>query len=372
MTLRRTLTGKREMGRTMVGDGKASDADVAHASNFDTEKALAGRGYCKQNAVYKANQHLVQEGIARKGNTRLVKFVDVGDQRTDDLVARLKVNDTPAVISMSESWTDEALRYLRRERHPDPSVKLAALNYASCSYIGGSYSNGDMTRAQEEELCRLFPALFESMKTCPEAGFCEDGDMTYYQNHVFGARFEDGYTQAKNVLFTEEVQCLRGGVDMSYSLLHQDANRVSSGFVEAAAPLFARCDASAFADWIAKPEETYEKTFLTVFWAPKSVDPSYDVIVVGPWGCGAFGNDPQVVAQSFVNVIRNHDLLHRYREIHFCLGRSPPVDETVGGACSSNVDVFRQVLKDYSAELVDYTTHLQAKVAQWLMEELAM
>eukprot|EP00746_Dinoflagellata_sp_MGD_P007475 gnl/MRDRNA2_/MRDRNA2_114803_c0_seq1.p1 gnl/MRDRNA2_/MRDRNA2_114803_c0~~gnl/MRDRNA2_/MRDRNA2_114803_c0_seq1.p1 ORF type:complete len:387 (-),score=73.10 gnl/MRDRNA2_/MRDRNA2_114803_c0_seq1:83-1243(-) len=353
---------------------EASRDQIAEAMEFTTEKDLTGRRFSGPYKIFNANQYLVQQGIARKARTHLVEFMDFDgiNQSTKDCVAALMKKKTQGVVSLSESWTDEAVRYLRREKHTDRAVKLAALNYANCTYVGGNYSDGGMVRAQEEELHRLFPALFESMKTCPAAGSV-DGDMCRYKQHVFGAVFGDGYSKAKNVLFTEEVQCMRGPSDISYRLLHDEANQVSCGFVAAAAPLFNRGRDADFAEWRRQPKETYEKTFLNVFWAPKSVDPSYDVIVIGPWGCGAFGNDPYVVAQSFINVILEHDLLHRFKEIHFCLGRSVKVDNTVGGRCNINVDAFRSALQklhqDSNIDVLDYTQDLQEKADRWLNDE---
>merc|ERR1719313_3009568 len=104
--------------------------------------------------------------------------------------------------------------------------------------------------------------------------------MCRYQHHVFGAVLGNGYSKAKNVLFTEEVQCMRGPPNLSYRLLNETANRVSAGFVAAAAPLFGRGHDADFAKWRSNPEETYEKALLNVFWAPKHVDESYDVLVV--------------------------------------------------------------------------------------------
>lgn len=54
----------------------------------------------------------------------------------------------PGVISMSLSWPTEALRYLRREKHPNPKVKLAALNSASATSIGGIYFGGGNSRVR--------------------------------------------------------------------------------------------------------------------------------------------------------------------------------------------------------------------------------
>lgn len=361
-------------------DQQTNDDGIASANSFTTEKDLAHGGFRGRFRIFNANQHLVQQGIARTGRTTLVEFLDKRDGQnstgTEDLVRDLidkQSRSERGIISVSESWTDEALRYLRRKKHSDPKVKMAALNYANCYVVGGNYSDGGMVKAQEEELCRLFPALFDSMKSCEQIGSNHRGmSMCEYKEHKFGARFGNGYAVARNVLFTEEVQCLRGPMDMNYRLLQNEANRVNAGFVEAAAPLFNRGHDYDFQDWRNNPKEWYEKVFLNVFWAPKSIDPSYDVIVVGPWGCGAFGNDPEVVAQSFINVIKKHRLLFLYKEIHFCLGRSMLVDATVGGACNRNVTAFRNVLDkcDLGMEVEDDTKKLQSDVALWLKEEL--
>ena len=63
-------------------------------------------------------------------------------------------------------------------------------------------------------------------------------------------------------------------------------------------------------------------------------------------------------------MIQKFDLLHRYREIHFCLGRSPSdVDQQLG-----DVEVFWHSLRALSP--LNYTQDLQAKAKQWLEDEL--
>jgi len=322
-----------------------------------------------------ANNKLVADGIAVTSTTVLVPFVDDGElNSTSERVAAMintQQRTEPGIISMSRSWTDEALRFLAREKQADSGVKLVALNYANCTFVGGNYSDGGYVRAQEEELCRQFPALFDSMKTCPEAQAMPGRNgMTEYTKHVFGACFGDGYSVARNVLFTGEVQCLRGGSQLGYGLYQDTRNRVTAGFVEAAAPLFDRGYDSDFQKWRNEPHDWYEKVFLNVFRAPKEADLAYDVLVVGPWGCGAFGNDPHTVAKSFLEVIKKHNLRHLYREIHFCLGRCMGSDLTVGGACNRNVAAFEQEIaaSEYN-DVHDYTPHLHAKCEQWTEDE---
>ena len=280
-------------------------------------------------------------------------------------------------ISMSESFTDEALRYLRRSVFPsEEEVKLAALSFANLAWVGGNYSDAELepVPAQEEAMCRVFPALGPSMASCPatEKSRWEKsngGYMWHYNKYVFGAGVEG---KERNVLFTEEVECRRPSDNsLEFQLLKDPRNRVKAGFVEAAAPIFGRGEDARYQKWTDHPGEWYEKTFLNVFYAPKSVDERYNAIVVGPWGSGAFGNDPEVVARSFVNVIKKHDLRKKYREIHFCLGKAAA--KTEGGRDATNVEVFRRVLKEQfvDQEVADYTTDLRAKETQWMKEEKA-
>jgi hypothetical protein len=273
---------------------------------------------------------------------------------------------------MSRSWTDEALRFLARKKHTNSDVKLAAMNYANCTFVGGNYSDGGYVRAQEEELCRQFPALFASLQTCPEAGATiSDAGMAKYKSHVFGARFGEGYAVARNVLFTDEVECMRGGQRLGYTLYQDGRNRVKAGFVSAAAPLFDRGHDHDFQDWFEKPDLWYEKVFLNVFLAPKLVDPAYDAIVVGPWGCGAFANNPETVVNSFRNVIKKHNILRLYKEVHFCLGRCAGEDNTVGGNSNANVSAFEKALEtpEFKSIVKNYTEELHADCEAWIQDE---
>ena len=95
-----------------------------------------GHGYRREFAIFSANQGLIKQRVVAPSRTTLVRFVDEGggNKTTAECLAGLR-RDEVGVISLSESWTDEALRYLRREKHTDGKVKMAALNYAICFYI---------------------------------------------------------------------------------------------------------------------------------------------------------------------------------------------------------------------------------------------
>ena len=63
-----------------------------------------------------------------------------------------------------------------------------------------------------------------------------------------------------------------------------------------------------------------------------------DTIILGAFGCGAFQNNPEVVAQANRNVIK--DYLHAFKNIEFAVYCSPRDDR--------NFKIFERVLKVYS------------------------
>lgn len=57
-------------------------------------------------------------------------------------------------------------------------------------------------------------------------------------------------------------------------------------------------------------------------------------IVLGAWGCGAFANDPHVIATCFFQLLEREKLRYLFKHVVFAI---PPGD---------NFDVFYKVLKD--------------------------
>jgi len=179
----------------------------------------------------------------------------------------------PARIEVTGETTLVAARRLLAAG-PGP---VAALNFASARWPGGGFLSG--ARAQEEYLCRL-SALYA----------CLVGVDAYYQPH--NAAGTSLYSD--RVLHSPAVPVFR---DDDFSLL---AEPVEVGILTAAAP---------YATGLAQDEPhllpllpaTFQSRCRQVL--AVAARHGYRRLVLGAWGCGAFGNDPAVVAAAFAGLL---------------------------------------------------------------------
>ena len=154
--------------------------------------------------------------------------------------------------------------------------------------VDGGYQNG--ARAQEESLCREFPPLFQTLRQ-------------YYdpQKHQGNSRnYPLGYSS--DVIVTDLIDCLRGDQGNTFAPLVEAEQHMVS-FVCAAAP-----DLKSYhARFI--PEVLRQQVRNVIYagllnklqriqsaqapWQSHVMDDT--ILVLGAWGCGAFGNDPWVI-----------------------------------------------------------------------------
>ena len=142
---------------------------------------------------------------------------------------------------------------------------VVLLNFANRKHPGGGYTRGAM--AQEEDLCRCCPFLYQSL--------AQSGAYKF---------------EGPQVICTKSTPCMRK--TRTFEFLPQDQQE-EFYFVSAAAPN--RRGGEAFV------EEKFRHTVDNILLAPikrfKFKNPEETCIVLGAWGCGAFGNDPESVAE---------------------------------------------------------------------------
>ena len=229
--------------------------------------------------------------------------------------------DKAGAIRVTKHKTFEAAMLLHRE-HKD--WRIAVLNFASATAPGGGVTKG--SSAQEESLCRcstLYPALTSNALW----------DAYYSVNR---AARNPLYTDA--LIYTPNVTICKTDVQFPERLEQSDWTEVD--VITCAAPnlrqrpgnMYNHDDSEAVVispDELLALHKNRARHILTVA-ASKGVD----AIVLGAFGCGAFQNDPTVVAEAYKDVLE--EMKSYFSLIEFAIYCRPR--ET------ANYDAFSRVL----------------------------
>lgn len=207
------------------------------------------------------------------------------DYYDEDSLAGLACKDGKNTIRFMKSTTTAAISNIE-----DPCV---VLNFASAKRPGGGFLSTAI--AQEEDLCRK-TSLYHSISKCEE--------------------FYDG---VKDTLYTDRI------IYSPFVFLVRDEefnfiDPLSCAAITCAAPN----NASKHPENVLK--EIFERRIGNVLKVAQ--DKGQETIVLGAWGCGAFKNDPKIVAEAFKKVIPRY----KFETIVFAI----PDDK--------NLDVFKSIL----------------------------
>jgi uncharacterized protein (TIGR02452 family) len=203
--------------------------------------------------------------------------------------------------------------------------RLCALNFANGEHVGGGYKNG--ATAQEEDLCRRIPSLYTSLYNASKAGLYPFGPCT-----ADSASRPNKYC---DVLYTKGLVIGRANIEMGYRLL-SPSEQVTFSLVTAAAPNV------NFANEI-YDLELIAKTINSIFVAPRLEEPNVNTLILGAWGCGAFGCRPEDIADLFGRALASGGMGRLYDEIHFAM--LDPEGHTAA--------VFRKALQKHGVKVTD-------------------
>lgn len=205
----------------------------------------------------------------------------------------------------------------------NPNSRIAVHNFASAKNPGGGVTKG--SRAQEEALCRC-STLYAVLDT-------EENFKRYYNFHR--ALKDNRYTDA--CIFTPEIVVCKTDTDLPQRLPQKNWFKVD--VMTCAAPnlreTVSRYDPGAEVsnkvgdDELLKLHEKRARHMLTVL-ASNGVD----IFITGAFGCGAFKNNPKIVAQAYKNILPEFD--GYFEEIIFAVYCSP--------RDTSNFDAFKKIL----------------------------
>lgn len=237
--------------------------------------------------------------------------------------AHTTVYPADATISATDNpWLGDAKSPIRVARGKTFEVaqeyvlsgrKTAVLNFANPDHPGGGVTHGAV--AQEEDLCR-----------CSTLYFAIDTEIVhknyYTPNHN---RIAQGDNVLDNALiYTKDVLVFRD--DNTFMMLPKE-KRFKVDVVTAAAPmLFGEYEGSLSNDAL---YDAMKSRILHIVNA--AAENGAEILILGAFGCGAFGCDAETVARAFRDVLRDET---RFAEIVFA----------IYGRRNRNFEIFSEVL----------------------------
>lgn len=234
-------------------------------------------------------------------------------------IPRLDVFTEPAAVVVSKKRTFEAASKYKGNR-------IAVHNFASASNPGGGVVKG--SNAQEECLCRCSGLYF-----CLNTSEMWNGFYIPHRNAHDPIHNDD-------IIYTPEIVVFK--TDERVPKLMEEKDWYSVNVITCAAPNLRIHPGNSYntgdgnkravmndRDLLALHEKRLRR-ILDV-----AVSEGNDTIILGAFGCGAFENNPEVVAMASENVIGEY--LHAFKTIEYAIYCGPR-DER-------NYETFKRVLK---------------------------
>ena len=225
------------------------------------------------------------------------------------------------IVTVSGDRSYQAAMKLHRE---NPEAKIAVMNFANAFHAGGGVKKG--SSAQEESLCRtstLYPLLYRRTlrdtfyKYHHDLGTAKATDSLVYTEGVIICKTDEDLPKRmpKEEWVTVDVITIAAPDLRDKS--NQHAPLVSGGTYMNSAELFGY--------------HVKRAIHMLTCAAAKGAD----ILVLGAFGCGAFQNDPEVVARAYKVALEEFPKV--FRQIEFAV-YCPP-----GGG--RNYEVFKRVLE---------------------------
>lgn len=261
-----------------------------------------------------------------KNNDRLKKSVEEATDKQKLILeyetlseVNRQIYDKAADVVVSKKRTLEAAENYK-------SMKVAVHNFASASNPGGGVVNG--ASAQEECICRC-TGLYFNLNTKPMwEGF--------YSPH----RHAHDPIHNDDIIYTPNVTVFKKDVANPFLMSEEDWYDVN--VITCAAPNLRNKPSNKFNSGDGDKsvsvgdkelQAIHEKRLRRIL--DVAVLEGNEVVILGAFGCGAFMNNPNVVAEAAKNVI--DDYLRAFKHIEFAVYCSPKDD--------TNYRVFDKVMK---------------------------
>lgn len=191
--------------------------------------------------------------------------------------------------------------------------KIAVLNFASATTPGGGVRKG--SSAQEEALCRV-----SNLYLCLT-------DKKLWESFYQKNRNAKNNIHTDDIIYTPDVMVIKND---DYKTL-QESNYFRVDVITCAAPNLREVPANSFNRDEGEPIQLSDKELYKVHYkrAIKIMEVAcannVEVLILGAFGCGAFRNNPNVVAKAYKDAVEH--FRHAFKEIEFAV-YCPPKDPT--------------------------------------------
>ena len=231
--------------------------------------------------------HIAREIAECNAQTRLF---------TPDYAAKFSPQSYQTVLEVQDETT---LQGASRLLALGQFTKVGVLNFASAKNAGGGFLGG--SQAQEESLARS-SALYGSLQQCPE----------YYHYH---RNVDHSLLYSDHVIYSPRCMVFRN----DQGTLLEQAYAVD--FITSPAPnknALARNEAHNLKRIPSTLSRRIEH-FLSI-----AAEQGCDALVLGAWGCGVFGNDPNEVAAAFAEHLQKSGrFAQQFKHVSFSIPFNP-------------------------------------------------
>lgn len=262
---------------------------------------------CRENAV-------LAESI--KTSIQSTKFYPA-----DKEILLSESKDNKGIISVSKDRSFEAAFKLR-QKYPDG--KIAVHNFASATNPGGGVEHG--SSAQEEALCRC-STLYPCLKT-----------RELMQQFYYFHRNRNDVRYTDTCIYTPDIMVIKSDTDFPELLPENEWNQVD--VITCAAPNLRERPYNSMNPGNGNAIKVQDKELLEIHKSRAekilrtSIANGADLLVLGAFGCGAFCNNPAVVARAYKEVLNNYS--GYFDEVVFAVYCPPRNPE--------NYEVFQRIL----------------------------
>ncbi|MDY4901342.1 MAG: TIGR02452 family protein [Treponema sp.] len=229
--------------------------------------------YCCESEVDLAIQ-------CRRSIENQIIYYDEDDVEGFETNRNTKANPMQILVSKKRSF--EAAGEYR-----NLGANICVLNFASSLNPGGGVTSG--SKAQEECLCRC-----STLYKCLTAKDCRD---YFYDPHIDDL----DYLYNDDIIYTPNVVVFKSDEDLPERLPVKD--RFMVNVITCAAPNIKAAPKGSDAISDEKLSAIFKKRIRRIM--EVAVANENDILIAGAFGCGVFGNSPELVADAFKDVLKD-------------------------------------------------------------------